>query len=198
MSSIAARAPPDAIAATNPVIVVEVLSPTTQAIDTSDKLADYFRFASIQHYLIVSACRHEIIHHQRAGDAIASRIVNLGSIHLDPPGIAIDVADIYAGLGQASAAADHATTTPSAARLAANARSYSISRATASRAASPYSRPSRCSVRSCARLTPPPVTGPPASTICAATASAPICASRASGACVSAPTAARRVVALRP
>jgi Uma2 family endonuclease len=93
------RVPSDATVATNPVIVVEVLSPATQAIDTSDKLADYFRIASIQHYLIVSARRREIIHHQRAGDEIASRVVNLGSIRLDPPGIAIDVADIYEGLG---------------------------------------------------------------------------------------------------
>jgi Uma2 family endonuclease len=40
------RLEPDAIAATNPVIVVEVLSPSTQSIDSSDKLADYFRVAS--------------------------------------------------------------------------------------------------------------------------------------------------------
>src|SRR5580704_14783465 len=41
---------PDATVATNPVIVVEVLSPATQSIDSSDKLADYFRVPSIQHY----------------------------------------------------------------------------------------------------------------------------------------------------
>jgi Uma2 family endonuclease len=93
-------APPDATAAANPVIVVEVLSPRAQAVDSSDKLADYFRVPSIQHYLIVSARRREIIHHQRAGGGIASRVVNLGSIRLDPPGIAIEVADIYAGLAE--------------------------------------------------------------------------------------------------
>ena len=43
--------------------------------------------------------RREIIHHQRDGVGIASRVVNLGSIRLDPPGVAIDVAEIYAGLG---------------------------------------------------------------------------------------------------
>src|ERR1700727_2861210 len=80
------RLHPDATAATNPVIVVEVLSPSTQSVDSSEKLADYFRVPSIQHYLIVSARRHEIIHHQRAGDGMASRVVNLGSIHLDLPG----------------------------------------------------------------------------------------------------------------
>ena len=34
-------APGNAVSVTNPVIVVEVLSPTTQSIDVSDKLADY-------------------------------------------------------------------------------------------------------------------------------------------------------------
>lgn len=93
------RVPPDAVSATNPVIVVEVLSPRTQAVDTSDKLADYFRVPSIQHYLIVSARRREIIHHQREGEQIVSRVANLGSISLDPPGIVIGIAEIYADLG---------------------------------------------------------------------------------------------------
>ena len=43
--------------ASNPVIVVEVLSPSTQSISSSDKLADYFRVPVIQHYLIVRAKR---------------------------------------------------------------------------------------------------------------------------------------------
>ena len=88
-------APGDAVAVTNPVIVVEVLSPTTQSIDFADKLADYFRVPSIQHYLIVRARRREVIHHRREGAEIVGRVINLGSILLDPPGIAIDLADIY-------------------------------------------------------------------------------------------------------
>jgi Uma2 family endonuclease len=88
-------ASPDAIAATNPVIVVEVLSPSTQSIDTGDKLAGYFRVASVQHYLIVSTRRREVIHHQRRGEIIVSKVTNVGSIGLDPPGIAIDIAEFY-------------------------------------------------------------------------------------------------------
>lgn len=88
---------PDATVANNPVIVVEVLSPSTQSIDSNDKLADYFRVPSIQHYLIVRARRREIIHYQRAGSDILSRPVNLGSIRLEPPGISIDIAEIYDG-----------------------------------------------------------------------------------------------------
>lgn len=88
-------APGDAVAATNPVVVIEVLSPGTQSIDLGDKLADYFRVPSIQHYLVVRARRREVIHHRRAGAEIVTRVINLGSIELDPPGIAIELADIY-------------------------------------------------------------------------------------------------------
>jgi Uma2 family endonuclease len=87
---------PDDVAASNPVIVVEVLSPSTQSIDSSDKLADYFRVPSIQHYLIVRARRPEIIHHWRSGADIVSRIANVGTIRLDPPGISIAIDDVYA------------------------------------------------------------------------------------------------------
>jgi Uma2 family endonuclease len=90
------RLSPDAITAANPAIVVEVLSPSTESIDTSDKLADYFRVPSIMHYLIVRARRPEIIHHWRSGENIISRVVNVGTIRLDPPGISIAVSDVYA------------------------------------------------------------------------------------------------------
>jgi Uma2 family endonuclease len=85
----------DAIAAANPVIIVEVLSPATQSIDTSDKLAGYFKLASVEHYLIVSARRREVIHHRREGSAIVSRVVNVGAIELEPPGILVDIAELY-------------------------------------------------------------------------------------------------------
>lgn len=90
-----APVPTDAVAATNPVVVVEVLSPSTQSIDLADKLADYFKVPTIQHYLIVRARRREVIHHSRAGSDIVSRVINIGAIALDPPGISIDLAEIY-------------------------------------------------------------------------------------------------------
>jgi len=90
-----ARLSPDAIAATNPVIVVEVLSPATQAIDVGDKLAEYFRVPSIQHYLVVRARRREVIHHRRAGAELVTRVITDGPIRLDPPGIVVAVAEFY-------------------------------------------------------------------------------------------------------
>ena len=85
-----------AIEVPNPVIVVEVLSPSTRHIDLSAKLADYFRLPSIAHYLIVDPEKPRIIHHARAtGDTILTRIVSDGRIRLDPPGLEIAMADIY-------------------------------------------------------------------------------------------------------
>jgi Uma2 family endonuclease len=85
----------DAIAAPNPVIVVEVLSPGTQSVDTSEKLTGYLRVSSIQHYLIVSARRREVVHHRRVGEAFVSTVVTAGDILFDPPGISIAVDAIY-------------------------------------------------------------------------------------------------------
>jgi Uma2 family endonuclease len=85
-----------AIEVPNPVIVVEVLSPSTRHIDLSTKLADYFRLPSVTHYLIVDPDRPRIVHHARGtGDTILTRIVTDGSIELDPPGIELALSAVY-------------------------------------------------------------------------------------------------------
>jgi Uma2 family endonuclease len=90
------KLPFSAIEVPNPVIVVEVLSPSTRHIDLSAKLADYFRLPSVMHYVIVAPERARIIHHARAaGETILTRIVTEGMIRLDPPGIEFAMADIY-------------------------------------------------------------------------------------------------------
>ena len=87
-----------AIEVPNPVIVVEVLSRSTRHIDLAAKLADYFRLPSIAHYLIVDPQRPRIVHHaRRTNETILTRIVNDGTIELDPPGLEIAVGDIYPG-----------------------------------------------------------------------------------------------------
>jgi Uma2 family endonuclease len=87
---------PTAIEVPNPVIVVEVLSPSTRHIDLSAKLADYFRLPTVAHYLIVDPAKARIVHHARGtADTIVTRIVSEGSIKLDPPGLEFALADIY-------------------------------------------------------------------------------------------------------
>ena len=82
----------------NPAIVIEVLSQAARRVQTSFKLAGYFRLPSVAHYLIVDPTQPSIIHHSRgAGDTILTRIVTEGRIALDPPGLELDLADIYQG-----------------------------------------------------------------------------------------------------
>jgi Uma2 family endonuclease len=79
-----------------PVIVVEVLLPSTATLDTGAKLADYFRLPSLCHYLIVRTDRPTVIHHCRGdGELIETRIVTSGGIDLDPPGVTLELAQIY-------------------------------------------------------------------------------------------------------
>ena len=86
----------DAIAAPNPVVVVEVLSPSTEGADTGAKLAEYFRVPSISHYLIVHPTKRVVIHHRRGeGDRIETAIVSSGDIRLDPPGFTVSVDEFY-------------------------------------------------------------------------------------------------------
>lgn len=87
--------PGDAVAVTNPVIVVEALSPSTSGVDTGQKLEGYFRVPSIQHYLIVHTEKPVVIHHRRAEGAILTHIVQGGTIALDPPGLTLDIDALY-------------------------------------------------------------------------------------------------------
>jgi Uma2 family endonuclease len=90
------RLAPSAIEVPNPVIVVEVLSPSTRHIDAQIKLAGYFRLPSVMHYLVIDPDKPLVLHHARNADGtILTRIVSDGVIGLDPPGIKIAVADFY-------------------------------------------------------------------------------------------------------
>jgi Uma2 family endonuclease len=90
------RLPSSAIEAPNPIIVVEVLSPSTRRIDASAKLAGYFKVASVRHYLIIDPERRLVIHHARGEqDVIATRIVSSGVLKLEPPGIEIGFEEMF-------------------------------------------------------------------------------------------------------
>ena len=85
-----------AVAAPNPVVVVEVLSLSTRAVDTGAKLVEYFRVPSVMHYLIVHPTKRVVIHHRRGeGDRIETTIVSSGDIRLDPPGFTVSVDEFY-------------------------------------------------------------------------------------------------------
>lgn len=91
----------DSLEIPDPIIVVEVLSPSTAQIDVTVKLQGYFEVPSVQHYLIVDPDGRTVTHHRRKdGTTLETRILGEGTISLDPPGLVIDVAAIFAPLGQ--------------------------------------------------------------------------------------------------
>ena len=50
----------------------------------------------MRHYLLVRTERPTVIHHRRGDDgSIATRIMTAGALALDPPGLTLDLAQIY-------------------------------------------------------------------------------------------------------
>ncbi len=87
----------DAVEFSDPVVVVEVLSPSTRARDAGAKLEDYFRLPTVRHYLLLRTDRRSAIHHARGEDGtIATAIVTEGVLRLDPPGITIALDAVFA------------------------------------------------------------------------------------------------------
>jgi len=88
--------PPDQMKVIDPVIVVEVKSPSTAHMDTSAKLVGYFKLASVQHYLYVDPDARKVTHHARAADGtIVAHTLSSGPLRLDPPGLVVEAADLF-------------------------------------------------------------------------------------------------------
>jgi len=76
----------------DPMIVVEVLSPTTAHSDTSAKLIGYFKVPSVAHYLVLDPDDRTVTHHTRDGTSI---VLSSGLLRLDPPGIDLMVENLF-------------------------------------------------------------------------------------------------------
>ncbi len=89
----------DQIETNDPLIIVEVISPSSTSINTSintgTKLADYFRLPSLRHYLVVELTKRHAVHHVRdeAGN-VTTHILAGGTVRFDPPGLEFDLGDI--------------------------------------------------------------------------------------------------------
>jgi Uma2 family endonuclease len=82
---------PDSLLVPNPVIVAEVLSPTTQHHDTSAKLIGYFKVQSVAHYLIIDPDARSVTHYTRGG---TPNVLNHGPLRLDPPGLDLTIEEL--------------------------------------------------------------------------------------------------------
>ena len=90
------KVPRDVLIVPNPLIVVEVLSPSTTKYVTTDKLEGYMRHPSIQHYLIVDPDKPLIIHHQRGDQDWITRVGRTKILRFDPPGLEVDLSELFA------------------------------------------------------------------------------------------------------
>jgi Uma2 family endonuclease len=88
--------PEDGLSLTNPVVLVEVLSPSTEEYDRTDKLFDYQRIASLKHVVHVAHDEQQVAVFTRSDGAWVRRSYGPGeSLELGALGCEIDVAAIY-------------------------------------------------------------------------------------------------------
>jgi Uma2 family endonuclease len=103
----AIRADHDRDTLVNPIVIAEVLSPSTADLDRGTKARAYWRIPSMREYLIVAQSQIEIEHWERAGSGIwqltetiadPSAVLSLRSL-----GIELPVDEIYYGVDFSSA-----------------------------------------------------------------------------------------------
>jgi Uma2 family endonuclease len=78
-----------------PKIIVEVMSPSSEADDTLRKWFSYRKIASLKHYLVLAQDRRLVQIHSRTGDLWHERFVSEGAIELDDPVLRIEVEALY-------------------------------------------------------------------------------------------------------
>jgi Uma2 family endonuclease len=83
---------------TNPVLLIEVLSPTTEAYDRGFKATEYRKLASVQEYAFVlqTEPRIELLRRQPGGGWLLSETVGIdATCHFESVGCDIALADVY-------------------------------------------------------------------------------------------------------
>ena len=90
--------PGDGVDVPDPLVVVEVLSPSTRSGDLTGRMVAYLRLPSVRHYLIVWVDRSQVVHHRRRtdGEGIETRVVTAGD-QARSARIGDSVEDVYAG-----------------------------------------------------------------------------------------------------
>ncbi|MDX2309337.1 MAG: Uma2 family endonuclease [Hyphomicrobium sp.] len=88
--------PDEQVYVSDPVIVVDVLSPGSGPVDTGAKLLNYFTLPSLMHCLVIDPGKRTVLHYRRGTDGQPALTVrDEGVLALHPPGLAIMVADLF-------------------------------------------------------------------------------------------------------
>jgi Uma2 family endonuclease len=78
-----------------PVIIVAVMSPSSEANDTGLRWLAYRNIPSLRHYVVLSQDRRLVHLHSRAGDIWRERFLSAGPLELDEPAVRLELDDLY-------------------------------------------------------------------------------------------------------
>ncbi|MEO8382835.1 MAG: Uma2 family endonuclease [Acidobacteriota bacterium] len=92
----------DRLAATNPALIIEVLSDSTEEYDRGDKFAHYKSLPSLRQYLLVSHREHSVEVWTRDGDSWQRQVVREGEVAQLVIGANLDVRELYAAAAEPS------------------------------------------------------------------------------------------------
>ena len=87
----------DQLEISNPVIVVEVLSPSPSSIkrDLTTKVQGYALVASIAHYIVIDPVECSVLHFRKQGESLAAPQGPVQDVLvLDPPGLRLPITDL--------------------------------------------------------------------------------------------------------
>ena len=79
-----------------PVIIVEVMSPSSEQNDTGLRWLAYRNIPSLRHYLVLSRDQRLVHVHSRADDIWRERFLSAGALELDEPPVRLDLDALYA------------------------------------------------------------------------------------------------------
>jgi Uma2 family endonuclease len=83
---------------TNPNVIVEVLSPSTESHDRGMKWAAYQRLVSLTDYLMLAQAQVRIEHYRREADGWHYQVLGVGDVISLANGARVEVDAIYAGV----------------------------------------------------------------------------------------------------
>lgn len=88
--------PDDPMVVRNPKVIIEVLSPSTEAYDRGAKAAHYRRLDSLEAFLFVSQSEHRIECFTRSSGGWRFTEATTGSIRVEPLDLSLELSSVYA------------------------------------------------------------------------------------------------------
>jgi Uma2 family endonuclease len=78
-----------------PVIIVEVMSPSNEQNDTGLRWLAYRTIPSLRHYVVLSPNQRLVHMHSRAGDIWREHFLSAGALELDGPPLRLELDALY-------------------------------------------------------------------------------------------------------